>query len=218
MITAGTPGQEIVLLGNGDGTFELSTIVSTGTNGSYLVPVGDFNGDGKLDLATSSLGTGGATVFLQLGNGDGTFQAPTTACTGPYSESAFGLEGIALATADLNGDGKLDLVLTADLIGHLPGQRRRHFSSTPNYYQPMPIGEVGIAIADFNSDGKPDIAADGEILLGNGNGTFKGPPTHTAAKFCGGCCGGEVCQEWGSGRSGDLDRPRQRRPKHPVTS
>jgi hypothetical protein len=41
----------------------------------------------------------------------------------------------------------------------------------------MSPGKVGIAIADFNLDGKPDIAVDGEILLGNGNGTFKGPPT-----------------------------------------
>ena len=83
VITAGTPGQEIVLLGNGDGTFQLPTIVSTGTNGAISSVVGDFNGDGKLDLATSSLSTGRATAFLQLGNGDGTFQAPTTACKDP---------------------------------------------------------------------------------------------------------------------------------------
>ena len=177
VITSGTPGQEIVLLGNGDGTFQSAPIVSTGTYGAYSSVVGDFNGDGKLDLATSSSGTGGATVFLQLGNGDGTFQAPTVACTGPYTESAFGLESVALATADLNGDGKLDLVLTADLVGVYLGNGDGTFSSTPNYYQPMSPGGVGIAIADFNLDRKPDIAADGEILLGNGNGTFKGPPT-----------------------------------------
>jgi FG-GAP-like repeat/Abnormal spindle-like microcephaly-assoc'd, ASPM-SPD-2-Hydin len=177
VITAGSPGQEIVLLGNGDGTFQLPPIVSTGTNGAISSVVGDFNGDGKLDLATSSSSTGSATAFLQLGNGDGTFQAPTTACTGPYSEFAFEFESIALAAADLNGDGKLDLVLTADLIGIYLGNGDGTFSSTPNYYQPMSLGKVGIAIADFNSDGKPDIAADGEILLGNGNGTFKGPPT-----------------------------------------
>lgn len=177
VITSGTPGQEIVFLGNGDGTFQSAPIVSTGTYGAYSSVVGDFNGDGKLDLATSSSGTGGATVFLQLGNGDGTFQAPTVACTGPYTESAFGLESVALATADLNGDGKLDLVLTADLVGVYLGNGDGTFSATPNYYQPMSPGGVGIAIADFNLDRKPDIAADGEILLGNGNGTFKGPPT-----------------------------------------
>jgi hypothetical protein len=175
VITAGTPGQELVLLGNGNGTLQSPPIVSTGTNGTSSSVVGDFNGDGKLDLAISAWGTGGATAFLQLGNGDGTFQAPTIACTGPFSENAF--EGIALAAADVNGDGKLDLVLTADLIGIYLGNGDGTFSSTPNYYQPMLPGGVNVAIADFNLDGKPDIAADGEIVLGNGNGTFKGPPT-----------------------------------------
>jgi hypothetical protein len=36
VITAGTPGQEIVLLGNGNGTLQSPPIVSTGTNGAIL--------------------------------------------------------------------------------------------------------------------------------------------------------------------------------------
>jgi hypothetical protein len=179
VLTQGTPGQEIVLLGNGDGTFQSTPIVTNGVDGLLSVVVGDFNGDGKLDLATSALVASGniqvATVFLQLGNGDGTFQAPTTACTSRYSGGE--PESIALATADVNVDGKLDLVLTADLIGVYLGNGDGTFPAAPNYYQPMSSGGAGIAIADFNLDGKPDVAADGEILLGNRDGTLKGPPT-----------------------------------------
>lgn len=177
MITAGTPGQVVVLLGNGDGTFLPTPLVSTGVNGAISVVVGDFNRDGKLDLATSTAVDLLATVFLQLGNGDGTFQTATTACTGPFTGFAFEFESIGLAAADLNGDGNLDLVLTADLIGIYLGSGHGTFSSAPNYYEPMNIGAGTIAIADFNLDGKPDVAASGEILLGKGDGTVKGPPT-----------------------------------------
>ena len=179
VLTEGAPGQEFVFLGKGDGTFQSSPFISTGVDDPMSVVLGDFNGDGKLDIATSTLATNSstqvATAFRQSGNGDGTFQAPTAVCAGPYSGG--GPENIALATADLTGNGKLDLVLTADLIGVYLGNGDGTFSSNPEYYQPMLAGGAGIAIADFNLDGKPDVAADGEILLGDGDGKLKGPPT-----------------------------------------
>src|SRR3984885_1784970 len=179
VLSAASAEQEIVLLGNGDGTFQSSPLTSTGAAALTSAVVGDFNGDGKLDLATLGGSTQAATVFLQLGNGDGTFKPPTTAITGPYSGvGSTGAESTNLAAADVNGDGKLDLVLAADGIGIYLGNGNGTFSSSPTYYQPMSPGiNAGIAIADFNSDGKSDVAVDGEILLGNGNGKFQGPPT-----------------------------------------
>src|SRR5262249_36201643 len=102
-----------VALGNGNGTFRL-----LGTSLSSLIPNGrlviaDLNGDGFLDLAYSTdfHNTGTPGVQVLLGNGDGTFRAgPFTA----FSSSTTPQPSAALAAADLNSDGKLDLLLVAD--------------------------------------------------------------------------------------------------------
>jgi len=92
-----------VLLGNGDGTFQQRVGYDTGGYTSKFLVVADINGDGKLDLVTEnepSFPPG--TVAVLLGNGDGTFQpAVIQAEYDPRS----------LAVADLNGDGRLDLVV-----------------------------------------------------------------------------------------------------------
>src|SRR5262249_52433353 len=85
-----------VLLGNGNGTFQTVSSITT-----PQVPVGqplvvaDFDGDGKLDAAS------GAGGFLLLGNGDGSFQSPVD----------LGAAGKGIAFGDFNHDGKPDLAV-----------------------------------------------------------------------------------------------------------
>jgi hypothetical protein len=87
-----------VLLGNGDGTFNLESPYRIGTalNGAAL---GDMNADGKLDLILSDPGS--KQSYILPGNGDGTFQSPRQL---PFL-STFS------AVGDFNNDGKLDLAL-----------------------------------------------------------------------------------------------------------
>lgn len=160
-------GQEVVFLGNGDGTLQTGK-VSTGVSYPASVVTGDFNGDGKIDLVISvQLGcTGTCEVSLLLGNGDGTFQAPAAIFPG------FG----TLAVGDVNGDGRLDLVFldqSQDVEVYL-GKGDGTFSNTHTYQPQVGGGNDGPVLADFNLDGKLDIAAAGTSLLGNGDGTFKG--------------------------------------------
>ena len=169
--------MEIVFLGNGDGTFQAartSAGVPSGCSTAFAVS-GDFNGDGKPDLAWNCpnivpvLG-----VYILAGNGDGTFQAPTV--------SIPDVSG-TMAAADLNGDGKLDLVVEVDgIAGQIfLGNGDGTFSNADNYAltfltpvsAPTPV-DGGISLADFNLDGKPDIAIGNNLLIGNGNGTFQG--------------------------------------------
>jgi hypothetical protein len=91
-----------ILLGKGDGTFEAPMTEVVG-NAPVAMVAGDFNNDGKLDIATANSSDG--TVTLLLGKGDGTF---TQASESPY---LVGQDPDAIAAADFNGDGKLDLAV-----------------------------------------------------------------------------------------------------------
>jgi hypothetical protein len=90
----------MVLLGNGDGTFQAPATFAVGSQ-PYAIIAADFDNDGDIDLAVANYGDG--SVTLLLGDGDGTFspQAPYAVGQGPYQ----------LAAADFNGDGKLDLAV-----------------------------------------------------------------------------------------------------------
>ena len=174
--SAGSADLELVFLGNGDGTFQAARS-SAGIPfpcSSALAVSGDFTGDGKPDLALNCQNNTPFGVYILAGNGDGTFQAPTL--------SIPNVSG-TMAAADLNGDGKLDLVVEEGgntgqiFLGNGGGTFSNANNYALNYRSPDSeplLVDGGISIADFNLDGKPDIAVGNNLLIGNGNGTFQG--------------------------------------------
>jgi Bacterial Ig-like domain (group 3)/FG-GAP-like repeat len=158
--------------GNGDGTFQPTTApVDIPVVGAYQAVAGDFNGDGHLDLIVAysnsnpTQETGSGIVFLP-GNGDGTFGAPVTLSQSSLSASS------QVLTADLNNDGKLDLIWNgAVYLGNGDGT-----------FKQIPLGITGSpsAIADLNGDKIPDLVVGDTIFAGNGDGTFQSAPFYTA--------------------------------------
>ena len=172
-------GTITLLLGNGDGTFQPAVVIleNTGIYGWGPIAVSDLNGDGKPDLIIFGYPN---NVNVLLGNGDGTFQPPVTYDSG-------GEEPLSLTVADVNADGKRDIVVGNETtIGVLLG-------NGDGTFQPVKTFTTGgepwsIAVADVNGDGKKDLlVADYSnsngilgVLLGNGDGTFQDVLTYDA--------------------------------------
>jgi hypothetical protein len=206
IVTANQGNDTLNLLpGNGDGTFGLAKSIASLGAPPQSVAVGDFNGDGKLDLAVTTAGTPGtypgvggylyypgnpSAVTVLLGNGDGTFTTAGSYALGDplYTGSD---SAPSVAVADLNGDGKPDLVATeSDQGGYsnsvcvLLNNGNGTFSGPTCFSTGVGI-PLSAAVADLNGDHKPDIVTANfnantvSVFLNNGNGTF-GPAENFA--------------------------------------
>jgi hypothetical protein len=150
-----TNGLVSILLGNGDGTFQTHRDYATGPYADSVVAA-DFNGDTILDLAVASEDGNGSSagnaVSILLGNGDGTFQ--------PHVDYPAGVSVNSVFAADVNGDGKLDLITASQLDPAavvLLGNGDGTFGPFMNF---VTAAEANFVIAgDFNGDGVPDLAA-----------------------------------------------------------
>ncbi len=168
-----------IVRGTGACTFQGVTTVTGSFSAPTDITEGDFNGDGNLDLAVTNQGN--RTVSVLLGNGDGTFRLFRTYS---LSSSTFSNVGF-LGTADLGGNGVLDLVVTplpGSTVAVLRGNGDGTFQN-PDY---IPAGDPAkVAIGEFRAgSGILDLAVTNRtensvsVLLGNRDGSFQAPVTY----------------------------------------
>jgi hypothetical protein len=184
---AGMGGQLAVLLGNGDGTFQLpvfTQLIGTPT----ALAVTDYNGDGLADVAVTEVGDGRTTgVYVLLGNGDGTFQQ------GAHFPAPVSGKPTAVAIGDFDGDGTPDIAATFATPNTPTGFVAVWLSSDPNIrpnVYSVGVNPSSIAVGDFNGDGALDLAVANtgsnasrgsvSVLYGNGDGTFQSAANYAA--------------------------------------
>jgi large repetitive protein len=167
-----------VLLGNGDGTFQVASEMAT-SNSPTAIVAGNFTNNGIVDLATADAnGDGSDDYSVYLGNGDGTFQAPISAALNGSGYPT------AMVTGDFTGDGETDLAITLSYPADVQVQLS---NGNGTFSSPSVVDLVRREtplVADITGDGAPDVTvvdAAGNILFRAGRpgepGSFAPPAT-----------------------------------------
>jgi len=156
-VTNGLSNKVSVLLNKGGGVFRQARNYEVGLQSADITS-SDFNCDVKLDLAVairSVRPSDPLKVSVLLGKGGGGFASPVR-----YPVRGQGNIPSGITSAELNGDGKLDVAVANLNFGNvsvLLGKGKGVFGRAE------PFGVDGepsrIINADFNDDDKPDLAA-----------------------------------------------------------
>ena len=167
-----------VLYGQANGTLASPQYIAVPT-APYALAAGDVDGNGTIDLVSiTSDNSSSTTVSILFGDGHGNFKPPATQQTFAdiYPGPAY--------LADLNRDGKSDLVLAVQEPSSSEGLVWLA-NTGGGFAAPITLATAAnqyFSIADFNGDGKPDIlytlggtstsSPSLHILMNQGNGNF----------------------------------------------
>ena len=198
-----------ILINNGMGSFNPVVTYPLSTVATELTAA-DVNADSKIDLVVPLYGgvcrpgsciAPGNAVAILLGNGNGTFRKGSDLAL--VNGSSTYLNPYAAAVADVNGDGKVDLVVTIQdqknfdqgivvAFGNGDGTFQTptllsSSSQNPQFAPPPLPGYV--QIVDLNKDGIPDLVYTNShlstvgVMYGAGKGAFYSPVEFAADRW-----------------------------------
>ncbi len=170
--------QTVVYRNDGGATFTALAQTLPAANAGALA-VGDFDNDGRMDLC---IGNDGETaVWLNRGGGSFSKRTAGLPALGAYAD------GYAIRAADLNGDHRLDLVLSG--IGDDEATRAYLNQGVPLRFSPAPgtlpdVRFPALALADADLDGDLDLVMSGcrgdrqmQLFRNDGAGGFRATET-----------------------------------------
>ncbi len=152
------PGEVTIYLGNGDGTFTAAGSTVT-TAAAYELEVADFNLDGIPDVAADV----GSEVTVLLGHGDGTFDSPS------YIANPGNLFYAGFAVADMDGDGRPDVLYTAETpsgsVQAYIGLTKPMMTASTVPISVTPTVGQHLAVADYSGDATSTSAISSSVEL-----------------------------------------------------
>jgi hypothetical protein len=125
-----------------------------------IVAVADLNGDGKPDVFVTNFSSGTISVLLNT-----SANPPASLNFSAHQDFALpnGSDSFSVVSADINGDGKPDLVTANDFLNSVsvllnstsPGADQLVFAPAQSFTMGQVLNTV--AVADINGDGRPDL-------------------------------------------------------------
>ncbi|HEV2435158.1 MAG TPA: VCBS repeat-containing protein [Verrucomicrobiae bacterium] len=172
-----------VLTNNGSGFFGSNATLNVVSSPFSVIAI-DVNGDGKLDLICANGG--------QFPNFDDRLTVFTNNCNGGFGSNAtltVGSYPVCVVAADVNGDGKMDLICANsrdDTLTVLTNNGSGGFG----FNAILTVGKTPVCVvaADVNGDGKPDLICGNligslTVLTNNGSGGFGSNATLTVGSY-----------------------------------
>jgi len=130
------------------------------------ITIGDIDGDGKPEIVVTSTGTSLVSVFPNIS----VTGAITTGSFATRMDLTVGTSPLRVAIADMDGDGKADLVVSNNGSNNLSVLQGTSTPGAISFAAPVTLtsgtAPVNLALGDINGDGKPDI-----VCTNNGSNT-----------------------------------------------